>query len=45
MKINRIGSKILIPTIIKFNYFIGFYFWDYEIIIYEKVNRHTRRNS
>jgi len=36
MKINKIGAKVVIPTIIIFNNFISFHWWCYEIIIIEK---------
>lgn len=36
MKINKISSKIVIPTIIIFKEFIGFYWWNYEIVFYTK---------
>ena len=36
MKVNKIGSKIVIPTIIIFNEFIGLYWWSYEVVILKR---------
>ena len=36
MKINKIGVKVLIPTIIIFKAFVSFHWWYYEIVLFER---------
>jgi len=34
MVVNIVGSKVIIPTIIIFNSFISFHWWNYEVVLY-----------
>lgn len=36
MKINKIGSKVVIPTIIIFKNFVSFHWWFYEIVLFKR---------
>jgi hypothetical protein len=36
MKINKIGSKVVIPTVIIFKNFVSLHFWCYEIVLFKK---------
>jgi len=37
MKINKIGAKIVIPTIIIFKDFVSLHWWCYELVLFEKT--------
>jgi len=39
MKINKIGAKIVIPTIIIFKHFVSFHWWYYEIVLFERKTK------
>ncbi len=36
MKINKVGARVVIPTIIILKNFVSFNFWCYEVILYER---------
>ena len=40
MKINKIGSKVVIPTIIIFKNFVSLHWWCYEIVLFERRYKH-----
>ena len=36
MKINKIGIKVIIPTVIVFKSFVSFHWWCYEVVLFER---------
>ena len=38
MKINKVGSKVVIPTIIIFKDFVSLHWWCYELVLFEKTS-------
>ena len=36
MKVNKVGARVVIPTIIIFKDFVSFHWWRYEIVLFAR---------